>query len=331
MKKILFIVSVITCTVFYGCSFETHVAKTPEAVTKELAIAELSNLGQENIGASISDLTVVTSGDTIDPSSIQLKNYKQMIESFIAESSIPDSYDSVHITTNETGIVIQFAAKKLAEALSKGIKADNQDIFQAWKNALASMRHLSQTISQSGLEILKRNCDCSIYLLNGYDDQLVLAYLANGFIQYDIVSAYQPDGYSSMIALTENVDETANDIPDEKSGSDEKMISEYNDYQNILDDYCDKMADALPGLIEEYQSESVSGSGQINELAEIANNKVSELAEICTDGMSQMAAYMYEKNDSYDTYEYWCGKLMDEYEDYAQDIYDAYINDVADQ
>lgn len=99
-------------------------------------------------------------------------------------------------------------------------------------------------------------------------------------------------------------------------------------YQAILDDYTEKMEDAVPGLVDEYHSES-AGVSDIEELAEICNDKVSDLAEICNEGISEMASLMYKKDDSYSTYEDWAGKLMDNYTEIADEIMDAYLDSSA--
>ena len=53
-------------------------------------------------------------------------------------------------------------------------------------------------------------------------------------------------------------------------------------YQSILDDYTKKIADATPGLVEEYNNESADIAGDLNTLAELSNSKVEKLAEIPT-------------------------------------------------
>lgn len=100
--------------------------------------------------------------------------------------------------------------------------------------------------------------------------------------------------------------------------------TEETTYQSILDDYTQKLADATPGLVDEFNSESADKGGDINALAELCNAKVEKLAEICNDGVSEMASLMYANGDDYSTYEEWAGKLQDVYTTQAQQIQDAY-------
>lgn len=97
-------------------------------------------------------------------------------------------------------------------------------------------------------------------------------------------------------------------------------------YQKILDDYSAKIRNATPSLISEYKSLASSYRGNIEKLAELANNEVTKLAEILTAGTSKMAAHMQSTGGSYGEYESWAGKLYDVYEKEAGKIMDAYIN-----
>lgn len=96
-------------------------------------------------------------------------------------------------------------------------------------------------------------------------------------------------------------------------------------YAGILEMYTQKMKDAVPGLVREYENES-AGVTDIMELAEICNDKVGDLAEICNEGVGKMADLMYKKGDSYDTYNGWAEKLLNNYTDIAQEIQEAYLD-----
>lgn len=108
----------------------------------------------------------------------------------------------------------------------------------------------------------------------------------------------------------------------ESSGSDGYVST--SSYSGILKTYTQKMENAVPQLVREYQGET-SGVHDINQLAEICNDKVGELAEICNEGVGKMADLMYKNGDSYETYSDWAEKLMDNYIDIAQKIQDAYL------
>ena len=98
-------------------------------------------------------------------------------------------------------------------------------------------------------------------------------------------------------------------------------------YERILEDYTQKMKDALPGLVSSLRTES-AGIDDIERLAVICNNKVEELAKICNEGVEEMAALMLSRGDAYDVYEKWAGKLMNVYTDDAMEIQNAYLDAV---
>lgn len=100
-------------------------------------------------------------------------------------------------------------------------------------------------------------------------------------------------------------------------------------YQSILDDYTKKIADATPGLVEEYNNEAAPIAGDLNALAELSNSKVEKLAEISNQGVSEMATLMQKNGDEYSVYEEWSLKLTDVYNQYAKQITDAYTSSAA--
>ena len=113
-----------------------------------------------------------------------------------------------------------------------------------------------------------------------------------------------------------NVQDTAKEEP-----------ANYDSYQTILDDYTDRLRDAVPGLIEEYQTEAADNNEGIQGLAEICYAKVSKLAEISMDGVSEMAEYYYNHGSgSYEEYSEWAGKLQEVYMEEAGKIQDAYMD-----
>lgn len=95
-------------------------------------------------------------------------------------------------------------------------------------------------------------------------------------------------------------------------------------YQTILDDYSKRIADATPGLVEEYNAESAAIANDITALAELSNAKVSKLAEISNQGVTEMATLMQKNGDEYSVYEEWANKLMEVYTQYSAQITDAY-------
>ncbi len=100
----------------------------------------------------------------------------------------------------------------------------------------------------------------------------------------------------------------------------------YSSYEDIYNEYKQKIIDATPGLVEEYNNESASNNAGLEGLAEICNNKISELAEISNEGVSEMADFMLKNgNGSYSDYENWSGKLMEVYMEESGKITDAYM------
>lgn len=97
-------------------------------------------------------------------------------------------------------------------------------------------------------------------------------------------------------------------------------------YEEILEEYSQKMREATPRLIAEYQEEAKQNQDGITGLAELSNNKVSELADINSEGTQEMAKiYMYNGNGSYDEYSEYSGKLFDVYMEEANKIQDEYM------
>lgn len=81
-----------------------------------------------------------------------------------------------------------------------------------------------------------------------------------------------------------------------------------------MDEYSQRIRDAVPILIEEYNAEAINNTEGLQGLATLSNEKISELAEISNEGISKMAEYYYHAGSgSYDEYEEWAGKLMDVY------------------
>ena len=100
----------------------------------------------------------------------------------------------------------------------------------------------------------------------------------------------------------------------------------YSSYEDIYNDYKQRIIDATPGLVEEYKEEAASNTEGLEGLATICNDKISALAEISNDGISEMADFMYKKGSGkYSDYEEWSGKLMDVYMEESQKITDAYM------
>ena len=134
-----------------------------------------------------------------------------------------------------------------------------------------------------------------------------------------------------LSACTSETENTPNKIEGETpvestQVSTENMTAE-EEYQLILNNYTEKIKNATPTLISEYNAEAASNSNGIMGLAEIMNSKVFDLAAILTEGTQEMAEVMLEKGTgSYSEYESWALKLNDVYMSEAQKITDVYMN-----
>ena len=106
-----------------------------------------------------------------------------------------------------------------------------------------------------------------------------------------------------------------------------EAASSFSSYDEIYETYAQKLREATPGLIEEYEAEAAENTGGVEGLAEIANQKVEELAEITTEGTGEMASFMMTNGlGNYEEYEEWAEELYDVYEDEAEKITNAYLD-----
>lgn len=126
------------------------------------------------------------------------------------------------------------------------------------------------------------------------------------------------DSSDSASDKTESSKETTSDVAEEPA--------EDVTYQSVLDDYTQKIKDATPGLVDEYNTESAEAGGDVQKLAELSNAKITKLAEISNEGISKMADIMLKSGDEQETYEEWAAKLQAVYQENAQQITDAYMS-----
>lgn len=101
----------------------------------------------------------------------------------------------------------------------------------------------------------------------------------------------------------------------------------YESYEAIYNDYVQRLKNATPVLIKEYEQEAKVNNGGLQGLAQIANSKIAELADITTEGGMEMADFVMTKGSgNYDEYREWYTKLNEIYEEEASKIYDVYLN-----
>lgn len=137
-----------------------------------------------------------------------------------------------------------------------------------------------------------------------------------------VVFAFTACGGSTDSAPADTDSETT---VEEQADTDVTEATKIVTYKSIYKKYKKKIEKKAPKLVDEYNEES-AGMTDINEKAELSNEKIQDLAKIQTEGTEEMAELMYENGDEYDTYEKWANKLYDVYEDEAGKITDAYMN-----
>jgi len=97
-------------------------------------------------------------------------------------------------------------------------------------------------------------------------------------------------------------------------------------HQAILDEYTQKIKEAAPKLVDEYNAEYPNNQNGVEGLAELSNDKISELAEISNEGIQEMAnVHLTSGSGKYEDYEDWATKLTDVYMEQAELITDAYM------
>lgn len=97
-------------------------------------------------------------------------------------------------------------------------------------------------------------------------------------------------------------------------------------YQDILDEYSQKLKDATPGIVEEYNTEAEALDGDLTALADLSTKKVEKLAEISVEGTEKMAELKLKNGDTDEVYNEWAEKLNAVYQEQAQQITDAYMD-----
>lgn len=119
----------------------------------------------------------------------------------------------------------------------------------------------------------------------------------------------------------------SNNSGESDAAVEEATKSKATSYEDILEEYSEKLRNATPILIEEYNNEAANNNEGLSGLATLCNDKVSELATISMDGISEMATFMYTSSSgSYEEYEEWAGKLQDVYMEEAGKIQKAYMD-----
>lgn len=131
---------------------------------------------------------------------------------------------------------------------------------------------------------------------------------------------------TSSKEATSTSDKTSEKASSESQAPKEESKSADEQYQAILDEYTQKIKEAAPKLVDEYNAEYPNNQNGVEGLAELSNDKISELAEISNEGIQEMAnVHLTSGSGKYEDYEDWATKLTDVYMEQAELITDAYM------
>ncbi len=98
--------------------------------------------------------------------------------------------------------------------------------------------------------------------------------------------------------------------------------SEPKTYEEIYNEYVEKLQETTPGLIDEFLSEAPGNTEGYSGLVDIYQDKSEVLLDIYQDGSEEMRkAYQKHSNGVYSEYDDWRGKLYDVFDDERHKIY----------
>lgn len=103
------------------------------------------------------------------------------------------------------------------------------------------------------------------------------------------------------------------------------------EYQSIVDEYTQKIKDATPGLVAEYDEESVALNGNINALGKLAKEKSAKLEAIKDEGLQKIQDLITENGHEEEKYTEWADKLDAVYNQYSEQVTAAYMELMAGQ
>lgn len=138
-----------------------------------------------------------------------------------------------------------------------------------------------------------------------------------------------PESPANDTSQSEVDEPIAEVVPATTENTEEVVVEEVAEisYQTILDEYTQKLREATPLLIEEYNEAAKSNEDGLTGLARLCNEKVTELAVISNEGIQKMASYYFNHGSgSYEEYSEWAGKVQDVYLEEAATIQEAYMD-----
>ncbi len=143
--------------------------------------------------------------------------------------------------------------------------------------------------------------------------------------QGEAVSAQTTDPTALTNAQRNNNATVQNQLPAINNATIQKDTSSGSSYEQIFNEYSQKLADYYGTAKGELQSEASSGKS-IDALATSCSNKVSRLAEISTEGVNRMADLCVKRGGSTSEYMNYGTKLERVYMDYGTKLESAYMS-----
>lgn len=139
-----------------------------------------------------------------------------------------------------------------------------------------------------------------------------------------VVVRYADKDYEKTDSSSSKEPETTPSSSSEEKAS--KKVSNNENYESIYNEYVQKIKEATPRLVQEYQIEAQSNQNGLDGLAELSNKKIEDLATILNEGIEKMAEYYFSAGSGkYEEYEDWAGKLTDVYMSEGEQITNAYM------
>ena len=138
-------------------------------------------------------------------------------------------------------------------------------------------------------------------------------------------------GVTLDVEMDDDGSQSANSTPvgetEGESVTDDTEIESSGSYEDILNEYSQKLRDATPVLIEEYNDAAKDNQDGLSGLATLCNEKVSKLAVISNEGIQEMAKLYYKQGSgAYEEYSEWADKLQAVYMEEASKIQKAYMD-----
>ncbi len=252
MKKRLFIILLLLIIPVSACS-----PKGDGSIEEPITI--------ENIGVPRKKL-IVKDAARVDTGSKAFQNLLETIRNG-ADASIKGGYEYMKITSDDTGVVFEISDEKYNQAVIEFAKLDDSEYYSVWKAHRDSLVNLSKVIYDMGVENLHKECDSNIYLLNYYDQDLVLMYIRNGEVIYDVLEtvgksyADAPSTYSKSSSSSGSTSTSGKSS--QSSGYSQSLSSERRNAMSRADSYLRSSAFSHDGLVDQLEYEGFSHSDAV--------------------------------------------------------------------